>query len=116
MRRGNNRNALRLACKDGRREGHPLIEFGARLKELVRDGALNGFGQFGAVHHLTDEIAVAFFGGHASGGGMRLAQVAHFSESRHLITNGRRRQIDVVMLRQPLRANGLGSIDVITDD
>ena len=64
-------------------------ELGARLIELMRDGVLNGFGQFGTVHHFADEVAIALFAGDAPRRGVRLTQVAHFCQRCHLVANGR---------------------------
>ena len=102
--------------KNGGGKGHPLVHIGAGLIELVRDGVLNRFGQFGLVHHLADKVTIAFFRWHASRGGMRLAQVAHLGQRSHLIADGGRGKIKMVMLHQPLRADRLSSFDVIADD
>ena len=117
MRRGDERDALRLMRQHGGGEGHPLFHVGAGLVELVRDGLLDGLGQFGLVHHhLTDKNAVTLLGGDAARGGVRLAQVAHLGEGGHFVADGGRTKIEVVALHQPLRADRLRGLDVIADD
>ncbi len=86
--------------QDGGRQRHPLLHILAGLVELVRDGIARRFGQVGLVDHVGDKIAVAFLGGNPPRGGMRLAQVTHLGQGRHLVADGGSAQIQLVMFHQ----------------
>jgi hypothetical protein len=101
-RRGDHRHTLRLMGQDGRRQLHPLLNIGPGLVELMRDRVLHRFRQFGLVHHLTHEIAVALLGGDAARRGMRLAQVAHVGQGAHLVADGGGGKIEMIVFDEPL--------------
>ena len=67
-------------------------------------------------HQLADEVAVAFFGGDAPGGGVRLAQVAGLGQGGHLVAHGGGADVQVVGFHQALRTDRLGGLDVVADD
>src|SRR5215207_3093417 len=102
--------------EDGGRERHPLLDIRRRLVKLMRDGRLHRDRQLGLMHHLTNEIAIAFLRGNASRRGMRLAQIAHFCESSHLVADGCRRKTKTIMYCQPLRTDRLGRFNVVSYD
>ena len=81
---------------------HPLIHVGPHLMELMRNGVLHCFWQFGLVYHLTDKEPITFLRWNAPGGSMRLAKVTQLGQRRHLVANGGGGEIEMVMLNQPL--------------
>ena len=113
---GDQRGSLGLVSQDRSCQAHPAIDVGAGLVELVDDGALGGGGQLGIAHQLADEIAIAFFGGHAPGGSMRLAQIAQLRSAPELIADGGRAEIEFIVLDQGVRTDWLGGLDIVTDD
>ncbi len=107
---------VRQAPKQPSRAVDDLVELARRVAELVVNAAPLDLRQLLRLHELVDIRTIARVGGNPAGGGVRLDQVAPGLELRHLVTNGRRADAEVILLGERLRTHRLGRGDVLVDD
>src|SRR3990172_6756091 len=74
--------------EDGGGEVRPVGGLTGGLVELVTDRLLDGGRRLLRPHQRLDVVAVALVRGHASGGGVRLHDVALVLQPRHLVADG----------------------------
>ncbi len=87
-----------------------------RLVELVCDHTLFGARQRTLCHQPLDEVAKSCLRGDTSGRCVRLEQVAHLLQFGHVVANGGRANIEVIVIHQSARGHGPRGLHVLSYD
>ena len=93
-----------------------LIQFIEIGHQLGRNRIFFRLGQFLLFHQFIDVQTVCFFGRNPSCRSMRVCQVPHIFQIRHLVADRCRAEAKVVLSGQGPGSNGLCGGDKITDD
>ena len=67
------------------------------------------------VHQFIDVDAISLRGGNAAGRSVRLLEIAHVLQLRHLISDGRGGKPQSVILSNRLRADRLSRLNIIVN-